>query len=688
MDTYTSLEISAATIYKLDAADSLPLSHTWSMIARDHAHVFGSSPQQGESASVIFRYATAEDTTPKWPEGFGFRYMEGEAGHVLHIIGSDELGIIYGMLHYSRTVLGVDPFWFWAELPPAKREAIELPIRDYDSSKPRVRYRGWFVNDEVCLIGWKEDYPPTEEVWQPVFEALLRCGGNMVIPGTDLPRNGIHHQLAVDMGLWITHHHAEPLGAEMFLRAFPGKQASYKEHPELFEQLWREAIQRQKDDKTLWVLSFRGQGDKPFWENDPAFDTPEKRGGMISYVVHKQFEMVSEGVEQPVCCIAMYGEIAELYKQGHIEVPEGVIKIWADNGYGKMVSRRHGNLNLRIPALPEAGDEGKNGVYYHVTFHDLQASNHLTQFPSSTDIIAGELQNAFAAGADEYMLVNSGNILPHLYTLNLVAGLWTDGEVKAKEQLRTFIRSMYTGEQERIAGLYARYAECTIAYGPNADDRAGDEFYHHPAREIMGHWLRGQTDTEERLVWAAGEQSFADQVRWFGERAEAAVVGWNALYKQCLEVMERLPEEERRRLHVQLLVQIELHSSGCRGLASICKAYRSFREENYPEAFIHASHAVWNYTEGQQALARAATGRWEHFYRADWLTNIMNTIKHAETVRGFLRIQGDSPDMFLWYKQYLMPETEKHIYLENTHRNPLSDDELALRLSEKLGLSR
>ncbi|GGF78731.1 hypothetical protein GCM10010912_24770 [Paenibacillus albidus] len=688
MDTFTSLEVSAATIYKLDAADSLPLSHAWSMIARDHTHVFGSSPQLGEPASVIFRYATSEDNTPRWPEGFGFRYMQGEAGPVLHIIGNDELGIIYGMLYYSRTVLGVDPFWFWAELPPAKREAIELPIRDYDSSKPRVRYRGWFVNDEVCLIGWKEDYPPTEEVWQPVFEALLRCGGNMVIPGTDLPRHGIHHQLAVDMGLWITHHHAEPLGAEMFLRAFPGKQASYKEHPELFEQLWREAIQRQKDDKTLWVLSFRGQGDKPFWENDPAFDTPEKRGGMITYVVRKQFEMVSEVVEQPVCCIAMYGEIAELYKQGHIGVPEGVIKIWADNGYGKMVSRRHGKLNLRVPALPEEGDEGKNGVYYHVTFHDLQASNHLTQFPSSADIIADELQNAFAAGADEYVLVNSGNILPHLYTLNLVAGLWTDGEAKAAEQLRTFIGRMYTGQQERIAGLYEGYAECTIAYGPNADDRAGDEFYHHPAREIIGHWLRGRTDTEERLVWAAGEQSFADQVRWFGERAEAAVAGWDALYNQCLEVMERLPEEERRRLQVQLLVQIELHSSGCRGLASICQAYHSFRQENYPGAFIHASHAVWHYTEGQQALARASAGRWEFFYRADWLTNIMNTIKHAETVRGFLRIQGDSPDMFLWYKQYLMPETEKHIYLENTHRNPLSDDELARRLEEKLGLGR
>jgi hypothetical protein len=43
-------------------------------------------------------------------------------------------------------------------------------------------------------------------------------------------------------------------------------------------------------------------------------------------------------------------------------------------------------------------------------------------------------------------------------------------------------------------------------------------------------------------------------------------------------------------------------------------------------------------------------------------------------------MHGDSPDFFAWYKNYLMPETEKYIYLENTHRNPLSDDELAWRL--------
>lgn len=682
MDTCAVLMLSAATKYKLEVGESLPIAHAWAMIARDHEQVFGQAAQQDETASIIVRYAGEAENCPQWPEGFSFRFS-GEGGDLaLHIIGQDELGIIYGMLHYSRFVLGVDPYWFWAELSPLRRESIDLPCINYDSVKPNARYRGWFVNDEVCLIGWKEQYPPTEEVWQPVFETLLRCGGNMVIPGTDLPRTGIHHKLAAEMGLWITHHHAEPLGAEMFLRAFPGKQASYQEYPELFEQLWREAIERQQHEKTLWVLSFRGQGDKPFWENDPSFDTPAKRGALITSVVRKQYNMICEYVMQPVCCMAMYGEIAELYKQGHIEVPEGVIKIWADNGYGKMVSRRHGNLNLRVPALPNAGDIGKNGVYYHVTFHDLQASNHLTQFPAPAELIAHELGEAFASGADEYLLVNSGNILPHLYMLDLTARLWMEGNVDADQQLKDFIKRMYSTEEEQIAALYRDYADCTIAYGPNPDDRAGDEFYHHPARKIMGHWLQGKKESDERLWWATGNVPFRQQVLWFKERAESSIAGWDVLRRRALNIMGCLGEEERSRLYNQLVVQIELHVSGCRGMASICRAYELYCEGRYPEAFVQSTHALWNYNAGQHALAQASSGRWTHFYRADWLTNIANTVSHTDTVRRFLRIHGDSPDMFLWYKQYLMPETEKHIYLENTHRNPLSDDELARRLGE------
>jgi hypothetical protein len=680
--------INGDSIISLPENSTGPVRHAVDMIMRDHKKVFGKMPNlissNTETANIVVRYASNHDECPGRPEAFGYRFIEDNGELSFHIVGYDDLGIIYGLLHYSHQYLGVDPFWFWADLPIKQRSVIHIPAVIFNSPEKKVKYRGWFVNDEVCLIGWKEDYPPSRDIWYPVFEALLRCGGNMVIPGTDLPKDGIHAELAAEMGLWVTHHHAEPLGAEMFLRAFPGKKPSYKQNPELFESLWEEAIEKQKDKKIVWVLSFRGQGDAPFWHYDPEFDTPEKRGAMISKVVHRQYEMISKSVDNPVCSIALYGEISELYKAGHVKVPEGVIKIWADNGYGKMVTRRQGNENYRISSLPAVNETGEHGIYYHITFHDLQASNHLTMFPSPPELIKEELANAFDAGAVSYLLLNSGNIRMHLYPLDLIGELWNNGTINIEKHLETYIGRLYSTKNKEIAELYKSYFENTISYGPNPDDKAGDEFYHHPARKIIGHWLQGKTDIPmEKLYWATGEIPFTDQVKWFKKKCEIGLAGWVEFLKQCRQISLLLPEENKQRFSDQLLQQAELHAFGCKGFISLCNAYISFTKKEYPLAFVHASESINSYKECKQALRRAEHGKWENFYRADWLTNIDSTIYSLEALRKFLRMQGDSPDFFLWYKEYLMPETEKYIYLENTQRNPLSDDELAQRLAGK-----
>lgn len=684
------LQLNMESIAVIPEFPSSPVAHALKMLSRDWNQVLG-SPLHTElhgkgnrSPNIILRYVEESDGCPDRPETFVYRFISGTDGPVMHIAGTDDLGLVYGILHFSKEYLGVDPFWFWADLPPACKSSILIPATDYLSPEPAVRYRGWFVNDEVCLIGWKEEYPPTFDVWQPVFEALLRCGGNMVIPGTDLPKNGIHWDLASEMGLWITHHHAEPLGAELFLRAYPGHTASYKDHPDLFEHLWQEAIDKQKDKKLVWVLSFRGQGDKPFWENDPSFQTPAQRGGLISQVIRKQYDMIHEAVAQPVCSVALYGEIAELYKAGHIELPEDVIKIWADNGYGKMVSRRHGNINLRTPALPDQDDGGKHGIYYHVTFHDLQASNHLTMFPSSAAFIAEEVEAAFHAGAKEYVLVNSGNIRQHVYTLDLLSQLWNCGQVTVSEHLDPFVRKHFSGSHDGISSLYQRYSEHTIPYGPHRDDRAGEEFYHHPARRIIGHWLRGQHhEPDSGLYWATGEIPFSEQVQWFGRKCEDAIGGWKAWLQDGCHLLEQLNPEDQRRLKDHLLFHGELHLSGCMGFSALAKSYAAFREAYYPQAFVYANQSMRHYADGLTAMRLAENGKWTNFYRADWLTNIESTVNNLDTLRRFIRMFGDSPDFFLWYKEYLMPETEKHIYLENTHRNPLSDTDLANTLEKR-----
>ena len=672
------------TLFCLPNPMSKPVKHAVDILFRDFEKVFGVRPMVAdneEAVSVVVRYADRDETLAGKPECFQITFSE--TGK-MHVTGCDDLGIIYALLYVSEKYLGVDKFWFWTGKEPERKEKIEIPAVDYTSPRPRVRFRGWFVNDEVCLIGWADVYPPPKEVWMPVFETLLRCGGNMVIPGTDLPRTGIHWELASEMGLYITHHHAEPLGAEMFFRVYPDKSASYDESKELYEGLWEEAIKKQKDKKVVWVFGFRGQGDCPFWENAPEYNTPEKRGELISRVMHRQYEMLCKYVENPPCSTYLYGEITELYMQGLIDIPDGVIKIWSDNGYGEMVSRRQGNHNPRVRSLPTEKDAGPHGLYYHITFHDLQASNHLVMMPNEPAFIKSELVKAFDAGADHYLLLNCGNIRMHVYFLDIINKLWSEGDIDTGTHLEDFCRRYFSSAWEKAADCYRNYFKYAIRYGNNPSDAAGDEYYHHPVRMIIGHWVRGEIhETAKDLLWATGDLSFSEQVRFFYDKLVDSVADFEKLEQQCLGACNSLQGEEAVFFRDNIMFQVRLHLSACKGFISLCKSFFEFEKGNYPLAFVYASQSIWDYRESLNAMSESEHGKWKNFYRADWLTNVKSTIYSLEALRKYLRMHGDSPDFFLWYKAFIMPENEKKIYLENTHRRPLSDDDLALKLREK-----
>lgn len=123
----------------------------------------------------------------------------------------------------------------------------------------------------------------------------------------------------------------------------------------------------------------------------------------------------------------------ELYQQGCLDLPDEVIKIWADNGFGKMVSRRQGNSNPRVKALPPQGDTGAHGLYYHASFYDLQAASHITMLPNSTEFVCEELTNALRHGVDDYWLINCSNVKPHAYLLDYIAQLWQNGTADRRD---------------------------------------------------------------------------------------------------------------------------------------------------------------------------------------------------------------------------------------------------------------
>jgi hypothetical protein len=594
----------------------------------------------------------------------------------------DSLGCVYALLFISGYFLGVTPFWYWNDQPFTRRPFAAVPLGIYPSPRYAVRFRGWFVNDEVLIENWAAG-PENTEHWLMVFEALLRCGGNMVIPGTDT-NSRKYRQLAADMGLLITHHHAEPLGAEMFARAFPGEVPSYRINKTLFEKLWEEAAKEQKERRVIWGLGFRGQGDRPFWADDPDSDTAEKRGGLMSDAINRQYRILSSHIENPVCFISLYGEIAELYRAGNLRLPPGIIKVWADNGYGRMVSRRQGAHNPRIYALPSAGDPGPHGIYYHCSFHDLQASNHLTMSPNRAEFLAAELEKSLDARAGEYWIINCGSVKPHVHTLALVSELWRAGRVEvAPWRLR--YAAAYFGAQraETIAGLFAGYAAAAAKYGPNEDDRAGEQIWHHPVRELLCRWMSGDTEgCVESLVWLTGNVPFCAQAGRLEEIAGGCLSRWEAFCARCAALTALPDEGDPGLFHDSLYLQARVHRSGAAGTLAFCGSARAYCSGDLANAFLLARKSRNCYREGAAALSEAEHGKWAGYYRGDCLTDIGLTVSCLDALVSYLRVRGDGTDFHRWERDFLTPAPEKQVTLLSSKRRALDNEELAAYLEK------
>jgi hypothetical protein len=590
---------------------------------------------------------------------------------------SGNLGCVYALLYISEHFLGVTPFWFWNDQRFTKALSVPIPTGFCRSPRYAVRFRGWFVNDEVLIENWAAE-PANAEHWLMVFEALLRCGGNMVIPGTDKNIQK-YRQMAVDMGLWITHHHAKPLGAEMFARAFPDEVPSYRVNKALFEKLWEKAVKEQKECRVIWGLGFRGQGDRPFWVDDPDSDTAERRGCLMGDAIDRQYHILSSHIENPICCINLYGEIAELYRAGALSLPPGIIKVWADNGYGCMVSRRQGTHNPRIYALPSAEDPGPHGIYYHCSFHELQASIHLTMSPNKAEFLAAELEKSLAAGAGEYWIVNCGSVKPHVYTLALVSELWRMGHADVSAWRLRYAK-MYFGEQraEVIAGLFAEYAASTAKYGPNEDDRAGEQIWHHPARELLCRWMAGDTEScVTSLVWLTGNVSFYEQARQLEEIAGECLSRWEGFCAKCTALLS-LPDEGNLGLfNDSLYLQARLQRSGAAGTLAFCGSLSAYRSGDLINAFLLANKSQNSYREGAEAFSAAEHGKWTGYYDGDCLTGIRLTLFCVDTLVSYLRILGDGPDFHTWERDFLTPASEKRVRLLSIKKRPLDNEELA-----------
>lgn len=626
----------------------------------------------------------------------------------LGIYASDDLGLIYGIYHISKTFLSVGEFWFWNEQVFKKKRGYQVPDDYTYESKPyKVRFRGWFINDEVLLSEWKpvvdgsvkEDYP-----WEMAFEALLRCGGNMTIPGTDF-NAARFRDLADEYGLYITHHHAEPLGAEMFSRVYPKLEASFDKYPDLFIGLWEKAIAKQKKYHVIWNLGFRGQGDRPFWADDPSYDTKAKRGQLISKLIRKQYEMVRSHDAGAVCCTNLYGEIMELYQGGYIDLPDDVIRIWADNGYGKMVSRRQNNHNPRVMALPGRGDTGAHGIYYHASFYDLQAAAMMTMLPNSPEFVEDELCEVLKRGGDDFWIINCSNVKPHTYYLDLMAVFWRDGisrdqndkKYTISNHLSAYVDRYYDSALNKmVEKAYSLWPYYSVKYGPNEDDHAGEQYANHCARILVDSFIRQYHIIENdvdghhkiapslELQWACDRHSLKDQVYYFKEKYEDAVEGYKEYLGFCMSVEDKLKAAGDKKAAIvfddNLICQVQYLYYSYLGALHICSSIKAVLEgtgdERFIKAFYEAGLSYRAFKKGYDTMRSHEHGIWKGFYANDCESDIRQSYYVAQSLMSYLRVLGDGPHFYKWQRKYQQDAGGDKVLLILRLKSHITDDKM------------
>lgn len=599
------------------------------------------------------------------------------------ISSKDELGFVYGLLYVSEKFLGIHPFWFWMDQKIQKVDAIPVSPGRYCSQKPSVKYRGWFVNDEVLIMKWKIGGDSIEP-WRMVFEALLRCGGNMVIPGTD-KNSRKYRQIAAGMGLWITHHHAEPLGAEMFARVYPDKEPNYAKMPELFHKLWEDGIKEQKDFKVIWTLGFRGQGDCPFWSNDSSgrFDTPEKRGKLISDIIEFQRQLVIKYVKNPIFCTNLYGEIMELYKDGHITLAEDIIKISADNGYGKMVTRRRDNHTVRIPSIPEKPVE-HGGIYYHVSFYDLQAANHITMLPNSVDFVNKELEEVFQKNATDYWIINCSNVRPHVYYLDALRKKWFGSNISDLSHSREFADTYFNGNP-LIAEAYRNYHKAMASYGAYEDEHAGEQFYTENVRLLVHSFFNESWNGTPGLKWLVGEHPLDVQVQMFADLCRGNLDSINKFYRHCLNISNSLNGEEKSLFDATLLLHAAIHYHCTAGSVSFGEGYEEYRKGNLLDSFMKLGSSAEAFDTAQQLMRNSEYGVWTGFYFNDCFADIKHTAYMVEKMMGYVRERGDNARHDKWYRDAVYSPEDIRIFTQLVEDNHMTDRELYKAYLEKKG---
>jgi len=621
--TSAKLMLTADTPWIVLSDQPEPIERALEDVKRDWYKVLGhlpvilSAPPKDWSGPLIYLGLGAQTaftglhSPPTERESFVLQLQSQSNGNfALVATGADLRGCIYAAYAFSEQVLGVDPWWFWADHEPTFRGTVDVPAGlNLRAGPPTFKYRGWFINDEDLLSGFSPD-PLREnvfslEILDRICETLLRLRGNLLVPATFPFPDERCQELTACRGLVLNMHHILVTGLNTY-RWPKDVPFSHTRHPEIMERYWQQCIDAFKDKEVVWTVGYRGKHDYPFWKDEPSIVTPANRGAVITRAIARQVEMIRLAQPDAPIIANMWDEGADLYRQGLIQLPLGVTLVWPDDGTGL----------IRDKGEARPGQ----GIYYHTAMF-MWWFNQLSEMVPPARIFR-ELGRFAQAGATEFFLVNVSDIRPVPLSTECAMRLaWdvrpqlerSDQENQTAYLLAWCQRQFGVAAAPSIAALYHDYFNVPA----HQDDvRNGDNAPHSHMRKLSAEALpllrAGQVLPGELLTRATSHLEFAG----------TNIASLSILLRRAESATTLVPPNRHDfyQAHLLTAVGILLHSQ--RMLAAYCQALHRCAEGDSPGALSHLEQALAEVEAVFGAMRLAERGKWAGWYAGEGIVGL------------------------------------------------------------------
>lgn len=426
----------------------------------------------------------------------------------LYVIGADRRGAIYGVYELCEA-MGVSPWWWFADVPPRRRDHVVVRHGTLVADHPSVAYRGIFINDEEELEAWAAAHTSEGTIgpslYARVFELLLRLKANYIWPAMHVaafnadPANG---RLAEEMGIVVGTSHCD-----MLLRSNEhewGPWQARQDEPvaydysipgrnrEKLREYWRGSVEQNRHHEVSWTLGMRGIHDTGLVTS--ALDSTETLGGetsgedartaarvrLLEQAIADQRDLLTgvlgeDRAGEALQTFVPYKEVLPLYDAG-LRLPEDVTIVWTDDNFGHV---------RRVPDERERRRRGGHGLYYHSSYWSPPPRSYL--FISSMPLahMKAELGRAWECGIRTMWVNNVGSIKPLEQDVEFfLRYAWEVGKetttASTTAWLTGWVDRSFSGDHgHRLATLLEDYAQLTnVRKVEHLDSRAFSQTGH------------------------------------------------------------------------------------------------------------------------------------------------------------------------------------------------------------------